>query len=440
MIKRLRRKFICINMVIVTIMLIFIFGLTLNLTQSAMEEDGLELLRSAVAPDKKDEGKQNPPAEPDGGKKNKEPKPTAGEGFQQGAPAETGKQNPPAEPDKKHSRLPTFTLQYNETGTLVAQGSDFYDLTDTAYLQEILDAAIATGKESGVLSSQSLRFLKANFSGRDLYIFADISQERATMHNLVVDVLFISALAFLAFLLISVFLSFWAVKPVERAWMQQQQFIADASHELKTPLTVILTNAELMCDNTLPEEEQKECAGHILDMSQRMRNLTEEMLTLARAENAQEGLMKELCPVDQILDDAVLSFEALFFEQGLELQADLAEGIRVKGNETQLRQLAEILLDNARKYSLPGEVNLQLRKNNCRSCTISLSNPAQPLSKEALEHLFERFYRVDEARSSDGSFGLGLSIAEGIVKRHGGSIGAEYKDGRITFTAQLPTA
>ena len=432
-------------MIIVTLMLCVIFGLTLNLTRSAMEEDSLEILRSAVVPDKE---KLDGAAPLDGGKKGKQPKEGSAateEGGSQGQEAfsSEGKGERPGnggEKNDRKGRAPTFTLQYNAEGELLAQGSDMYDLTDLSYLQGVLEKAKAMNMEYGVLKVEELRFLRVEQPGARVYVFADISGETEALHSMVLHELLIGGIAFVAFLFISIFLSRWAAKPVERAWEQQQQFIADASHELKTPLTVILTNAELMWDNELEPAEQRQCVENVLEMSRRMRILTEEMLNLARAENAQEELMDQLCPMDRLIDDAVLPFEALFFEQGLELEAELAREITVKGNETQLRQLVEILLDNARKYSLPGKVELSLQKHNNRSCLISLSNPAEPMSEEDLKHLFERFYRADQARSSDGSFGLGLSIAEGIVRRHKGSISATYNDGRLTFTIQLPTA
>ena len=440
MIKGLRLKFICINMIIVTLMLCVIFGLTLDLTRSAMEEDSLAILRSAVTPDKE---KQAGTAPVDGGKKGRQPKDAedASATDKGGLPADgSEKKEDGGKKEDKKGRSPTFTLQYDADGELLAQGSDMYDLTDPAYLQEILERATAMNCEYGVLKTDELRFLRVVQPGANVYVFTDISGETESLNSMLLHAVIIGALAFVAFLFISIFLSRWAARPVERAWEQQQQFIADASHELKTPLTVILTNAELMWDNELEPAEQRRCVGNVLDMSHRMRIMTEEMLHLARAENAQEELLDQLCPMDRIIDDAVLSFEALFFEQGLELEAELAQEITVKGNETQLRQLVEILLDNARKYSLPGKVELRLQKHNNRSCFMSLSNPAEPMSEEALKHLFERFYRGDKARSSDGSFGLGLSIAEGIVHRHKGSISATYNDGRLTFAIQLPTA
>ncbi|MBR6825932.1 MAG: HAMP domain-containing histidine kinase, partial [Oscillospiraceae bacterium] len=209
-------------------------------------------------------------------------------------------------------------------------------------------------------------------------------------------------------------------------------------HELKTPLTVIMTGAEMLKDSDLGPEIREKCVNNILETSHRMRSLTEEMLTLAQAENVREEMLGQRCSLSDIAEDAVLSYEPMFYEKGLELREEIAQDIATKGNETQLRQLVDILLDNARKYSLPGTTVLSLKKRGSRHCEISVSNPAEPMSKEDLEQIFERFYRVDRARTSGGSYGLGLSIARGIVRRHRGTIKAEQDDGVITFYIRLP--
>ena len=412
MIKRLRLKFVCINMAIVTLMLCVMFGMTLNMTKDHLEQEGLRMLREMHMPEKEKKGEK---------------------------PEENTDKRPmdkkEEHPDDKHgARLPTFMLRYEPSGALWVSGSDAFDLTDTVYLQSVLDAAIATGAESGELEAHSLRFLRLN-DVQGGYIFADISSERTTMQNLLRDCMIIGIIAFVSFLGISVFLSFWAIKPVERAWTQQRQFVGDASHELKTPLTVIMTNAEMLRE--APSEGKREqCAENIHRMSLQMRSLIEELLTLARAEDVQRVNMQSV-ELSEILDDAVLQFEPLFYERGLTLQAEIAENLRVHGDATLLGRLVEVLLDNAQKYSLPGEVRLSLKKHGCHA-HLRICNPAEAISEEELAHLFERFYRVDKARSTTGSYGLGLSIADGITRRHGGSIRAEYADGRLAFHVKLP--
>ena len=135
----------------------------------------------------------------------------------------------------------------------------------------------------------------------------------------------------------------------------------------------------------------------------------------------------------------MLPFEPLFFERALALESSIEPGIQVEGREQQLRQLTDILLDNAGKYSLPGgPVTLSLRRQGSRHCLLSLSNPSPELSREECQNLFKRFYRTDKARSRDGSYGLGLSIAESIAKAHSGRISCEYDQGRLCFNVLLP--
>ncbi len=445
MIKKLRRKFVCINMLIVTLMLFAILGLTVSMTRSSLEEDSLETLRASYAPDKKEQ-------HPEEKKEEKTKKPDATTASSE-TPTETGskvaeEKSPPAEgkgsgkeekyeKTRREFRMPTFTLTYSESGTLMAEGSDFYDLSDPEYLENLMADAQGRGTEYGVIWHHSLRFLRNTEKGTS-YSFMDISGEQATLWDLLLHSVMIGILAFGGFLILSILLARWAIRPVEKAWTQQQQFVADASHELKTPLTVIITSAELLEESDIKPEARQKCVDNILETSKRMRSLTEEMLTLARAENVQEEMMEEYCTLSEIMEDSVLSFEPLFYERGLELQWEIEPDAVVKGNEIQLRRLGDILLDNAQKYSLPGTTNLTLKKQGSKVCELTLSNPAKEMSKEDLERLFERFYRADPARTATGSFGLGLSIASGIVRRHRGTIKATQQDEQITFSVRLP--
>ena len=173
-------------------------------------------------------------------------------------------------------------------------------------------------------------------------------------------------------------------------------------------------------------------------MSRQMRQLIEEMLDLARTDSGQSTLIFSQVDLSRLISDAVLPFEPVFFEAGHTLTADIQENITVRGSQQHLRQTVDILLDNARKYAAPsGEISVTLTRCGGR-CRLAVSNPGPEISKADLQNIFKRFYRMDAARSRDGSFGLGLSIAENIVTAHGGKIWADYADGRITFTAELP--
>ena len=277
--------------------------------------------------------------------------------------------------------------------------------------------------------------------------------------------LFIGVLGFLVFLGISVLLSRWAVRPVDLAWRQQRRFVADASHELKTPLAVIMTNAELLQSREYGEENQRKFAEGILATSRRMKILVEQLLELAKTESA--DVKKNFRPVDfsGLVQSALLTFEAVFFECGLELEAQADEGVTESGEDWKLRQAVDILLDNARKYSRQGgRVRVSLRGGETQReegrrhaakrgeaqrrtrgkrakgrCLLTVESQGQTLSPQELKDIFKRFYRADPARQNDGSFGLGLSIAQGIVNQHGGRIWAESRDGVNSFYIELPT-
>ena len=169
-----------------------------------------------------------------------------------------------------------------------------------------------------------------------------------------------------------------------------------------------------------------------------MRELVEGMLELARADNGQFKIHFESVDFSRIIRESTLTYEALFFEQGLSLQAEIEDGLIVNGNGQYLNQLIDILLDNAQKYSARGIVDVNLRRFGNSQCLLSVSNPGLPIPKEDLEKIFQRFYRTDPARSHNGSFGLGLSIAQRIAQEHGGQIWAESNETGNRFSILLP--
>lgn len=350
--------------------------------------------------------------------------------------AEPFRPNRPGKPPEG-VQLPFFMLELDEDGSLTAAGSGYYDLTDEEFLNTLVSAADESDVPIGVLPEYGLRYCRSVTPFGERIVFADMSSEQAMLSHLLQTCAVIAVLCFAAFLLISWLLARWAVRPVEKAWQQQRQFVADASHELKTPLTVIMTNAELLNSPDFDEARRSQFAAHILTMSRQMRRLIEEMLELARTDNGHS--LSGFAPVDlsRLVSDALLPFEPVFFEKGLTLTSDIVPEVTVLGSGQHLRQVVDILLDNAQKYSdVPGEVTAVLTRQGSR-CRLSVSNPGPVLSKEELRSIFERFYRVDSAHTQRGSYGLGLSIARNIVAHHHGRIWAESKEGRVTFTVEL---
>ncbi len=337
--------------------------------------------------------------------------------------------------------LPYFTVSVwpGGGGTYAAYvtGGTYAGLEDTAELTAILEDCLNQEPPEGVIQSYSLRYLRRDNGLYRRLAFVDMSMERAMLREMMGSYLRIALAAFLLLLGVSVILARWATGPVERAWGQQRQFLSDASHELKTPLTVILSNAELL--SALPlEERPARWTDNILSESQQMKRLVEEMLTLARADNlAQSAVLAEVSLSD-VAEDCALAFEPVAFEAGKPLEYHVAEGVTVLGDGDKLRRLVSILLDNAVKYGAEGgTITLALERTE-RQARLTVSNPGEPIPAEQLGRLFERFYRADASRGEKSGFGLGLSIAAVIAQEHKGVLKAESGREGTRFLFTLP--
>ena len=339
---------------------------------------------------------------------------------------------------QENVRLPHFTLELTPQGTVRASGNTYYDLSDENFVMELLLAVRSQRETTGRLDAYNLIYSKVTTMGRQTFVFVDITAQEIALRSLARSFVIIGIVSLLVFFGISFLLAHWAVKPVDKAWKQQRQFVSDASHELKTPLTVIMSNAELLQDPEYDEERRADFSKSILTMSHQMRDLVEGLLELSRADNGQ--IKKAFAPVDfsDLVEEALLPFEAVMYEKGLQLESKISFGITLKGNEQYLTQLVGILLDNACKYSDPGIVDVRLTRQGRNRCLLTVSNPGDPIPKEDLEKIFGRFYRADQARQRTGSFGLGLSIADSVAKEHGGKIWAESNATGNCFFVQLP--
>ena len=334
------------------------------------------------------------------------------------------------------SGLPCFVAEVYSGGTLRLSGSSYYNLENQELVTEIVQTALEQDSDSGVLKDYSLRYLRRVGALSVRIAFTDCSVEQATVRSLLLR----SVLIALAALVILTGLSYWlagfAVRPVRRAWQEQKQFISDASHELKTPLTVILSSSELAAEERDPEKTRRYVEG-IHAESLRMKALVEDMLTLARTENGTNQVQSAVDLSDTVLE-SVLAFEPVAFESGRELSYDIQPGLETQGVAVQLRRLADILLDNAVKYAAAGtSIRLLLRREG-RNALLQVENWGETIPAEKITHLFDRFYRADESRAGGEGFGLGLAIAQNIVKNHGGSIGCTSEDGVTRFTVTLP--
>lgn len=400
MLRKLRLKFVLINMTIVTIMLGIIFGLLYLSISRNLEQESVRMME-AVA---RDPRQMHPP----------------GNHF----------------PDV---RLPYFSFVVDEDGNFKETEGDFFDLSDAKVTNELLQMTEEIREKRGVLKEYDLRFISAETPKGRRIVFTDISSEQSTLHHLIKMSALTGISAFFAFLGISILLSYWAVGPVDKAWKQQKQFVADASHELKTPLTVIMTDAELLNAPDSTGAEKNRLIENIRSMSEQMRGLVESLLELARIDDGSVKTEPLCISFSELVSESAMLFEPVFFENAMPFSYDIDPEIAVKGNADHLKQLVGILLDNARKYASPGgETKLLLKKASHRKCRLAVSDQGEPFGKEELDNLFKRFYRADRVRSMNHSYGLGLSIAQSIAEEHRGKIRAESRDGYNTFTVELP--
>lgn len=340
-------------------------------------------------------------------------------------------------PQPVKTALPYFTVSKNPWGNLFVEGATDFDIENEALVQALLDAVNAKKRHSGEIAEYNLRYrVRANHLDWKV-AFVDISSHQSTLWGLVQISILVGLLGLLAFGAISIKLAKWAVAPVEDAWKKQRQFISDASHELKTPLTVIMSNTELLQGEALESSDRARYSGNILTMSKQMRHLVEGMLELARADNGKIQTFFQPLNLSNLISQAALPFEPVLYERQLILETEITPDISFTGSENHLRQVVDILLDNAAKYSAPGIVKLTLSRQT-RYALLTVSNPGTPIPAEDREKIFERFYRADEARQRNGSFGLGLSIAHSIVADHGGKIWVDSNESGNCFFVQLP--
>ena len=332
--------------------------------------------------------------------------------------------------------VPCFVAEVYASGTVRVSGNSYYDLTDKAALVDIVTAALSADSDEGVLAEHHLRYLRQTGLLSTRIAFTDSTLEQATLRSLLTGSLLIGLAALAVLFACSYVLSGAVTRPVDRAWQQQKQFLSDASHELKTPLTVILSSAELLEQSAAPE--QKQYVDNVRAESRRMKRLVEDMLTLSRVERGGEHLPDTTADLSDAAADAALRFEPVAYEAGHTLSYDIAPGLLVRGDSGKLEQAVAVLLDNAIKYAAPGtEVRLDAARQGKNAC-LWVENEGDPIPADKLPHIFDRFYRADESRTDGGSFGLGLPIARAIVEAHRGTLRCDSGGHTTRFTITLP--
>lgn len=277
-----------------------------------------------------------------------------------------------------------------------------------------------------------VRILK---SGNTVYIFVNNKEALQNSKQFFIVSIFIFLLSVIVFTIISYYLSRWMIKPSEKAIKNQKIFVANISHDLKTPITIIRANADLI-EN---EVKNKKSIKYIQQETEKLNHLVNEMLTLTRIDNTISKENFKSFNFGDSLFDVVLPFESIVYEKGIRFNINIDEVTDYFGDESNIQKLAEILIDNAMSYTAKGGIVDVDAYENSKAVTLSVTNTGEPISDEKKVEIFDRFYRESKSRERTGNhYGLGLSIANTIVKKHNGKITVESKNGKNTFTVILP--
>lgn len=298
-------------------------------------------------------------------------------------------------------------------------------------LEELAREIVQSGKTNG--TKKDLIFYVTDKSSYRLVAFMDNTILNESAATLLRYTLLFGCFAMLLFFFLAIFLARKIVQPLEESYQKQKQFISDAGHELKTPISVVSANAELLSR----EIGENTWLANIQWENNRMELLVEQLLDLARTETITPQM--EQIDFSRLVGGEALPFESIAFEKGFALRCHITEGIFLTGNSTQLKQLVSILLDNALEHSTgQQDISVALEKEH-QWAKLSVINAGEKIPLPQREQLFERFYRIDSARSGeDKHYGLGLAIAKSITTAHNGRIDVRCYDGLVEFQVHLP--
>lgn len=396
MFNKLKKKFILMNMVLLTTVFIGIFGTIYLMTAFSMNRDMEMQLRSNMNP-------------------------------------------MPKQPKGNMDVTTTINLDsQNKVVNIISR----FDISEWN-VQEIADEILNNKKNLSKIkiNGESYSFLKqSNNNGIKIVLISRLYQQDV-LGNLLRIFIFVGAVSLIILYLISVYFTNKAIGPLEESFKKQKQFIADASHELRTPITIIKTNIALLEENKNETiKSQEKWIRYIDSQATRMSTLVNEMLSLANLDAKRKSEEIVSINLSKLLNDLLLIFEVVIFEKGLTLEENISDNITISGENDQIKKLISILVDNAIKYTNDNgkiTVNLSFDKSKAR---LIVKNTGEGIKKEHLERIFERFYRVDDSRVREtGGYGLGLSIAKSIVSEHKGKIYAESNIGKdVSFIVEFP--
>lgn len=404
MFEKLRQKLIFINMGLLTVVFLCIFGVIFTVTAVNLERDMQRALVDIIGFGDHNNGGPSP-----------KPKPNDN----------------------------SIIVELDTTENIAKVFKSTYLEIDEEILQASIDKIIKSNEENSKIKidGRSYSYLMKTTPYGIKIALIDRTYQHSLLSGLLRSFVVVGALSLIALLFISIYLTNKSIKPIKDTFEKQKQFIADASHELKTPLTIIKTNASLILSDPKDTiENQRKWIEYISSQGDRMSELVNEMLSLAKLDVEENRVNLLPMNISKIIESVLLGFDAVIYENNIELETNIVKNIEINGDKESIKKLFSILVDNAIKHSnKTGNITVDLysEKNKVK---LKVSNTGDGIEKEHLDKIFERFYRIDTSRGREtGGYGLGLSIAKSIVEQHKGKIYAQSNVGSdTTFIVELP--
>lgn len=427
MFTKLRNRFLILNLVTISVMMLIAFASIYIIMYVNVQNDiQMDLHRNADVQQKRPGDAGRPGAGETGG--------ISGGG---GIPQDMG----PMDGNQPPERSLSFTVTAGTDGAFISKESKF--TMDDEFYTAALQEAQSIGKDTGRFTLDGSRWIYTvrHTGSENVYVFLDITSQQKILTNLIYTFTAVGLLMLVILYFTSRFFANRSIEPVREAFDKQKQFIADASHELKTPLTIINTNADVLLSNSEDTiRNQAKWLQYIKSETERMTRLTNDLLYLTEMDDSRTGMIHSKFNMSDAVENIILTMEAVIFEKNIAFDYSIEPGLTVTGSSEQIKQVVMILLDNAVKYTNPkGAVTISLKKQN-NEVLLSVSNTGEGIAAEHLTRIFDRFYRTDNSRArKQGGYGLGLAIAKSIVDQHKGKIYAKSVAGEsATFYVQLP--
>lgn len=316
-----------------------------------------------------------------------------------------------------------FVIMADKSGNYIASLNN--DELDSSVAQKYISAILKDGASSGMLNSY--QFCRLDKTNGTIMVFTDKSSEIDILDQLMHTTVLIGIISFVLLSVLALFLSKKSIQPIKVAFEKQKQFVSDASHELKTPLTIISANADVLAD----EIGQNKWLTYIKAQTERMNVLVNDLLNLTRLENNTTDFICSDFDLSKAIENTALPFECQAFEDNKVFEINIQDGLTLNGSERHVKQMAAIFIDNALKYSnAGGTVRITLKAQGDKKI-LSVFNTGKGIRNDEKDKIFERFYRSDDSRArTTGGYGLGLAIAKSIIDKHKFKISVDNVEGK----------